>query len=85
MKNHILNSIFVEEPPIPECNDDNLEYHELEALFQTDDEELVFEGFDTPNLEEVFQTEETCNKIFGIWKIMENVIKKWLEKKREKN
>ena len=60
MKNHILNSIFVEEhpTPIPEYNDDNLEYRELEALFQIDDEELVFEGFDTPDLEEIFQTED---------------------------
>ena len=59
MKDHILANIFVELSPVTNSLLENEESAsiELEDLFQTDDEEYIFEGFDT-SLNTIFKTDD---------------------------
>ena len=49
MKEYILGNIYVESPLVTSSLQDNAElaYLELAELFREDDEESVFDGFDT--------------------------------------
>ena len=59
MKEHILNITFAEPPQETNSllNNDEITYIELEQLFQSDDEEDIFEGFET-SLNTIFQTDD---------------------------